>query len=252
MTPQERVIALATSQLGTQEAGKNITKYANDFDTKYPNFYNGKKQGAEWCDIFYDWCFVTEFGEDTGRQMLYQPWKSAGAGCKFSAGYYQNHNAFFKSNPQKGDQIFFYVGGEINHTGMVVDVADGRVLTIEGNSGNKVAGHSYLLTNSKIAGYGRPNWSLVDDKPVEVKTVNIEMVVLTYGMSCNDVKTFQRLANALGYVGANGKKLKEDGIFGNNCKYACGKIQEDMIKKGIIKNVDYICGYYTWNYLLKG
>ena len=250
MSAVDRVIARFKSQLGYHETGKNITKYAQDFDTKYPNFYNTKKQGAEWCDISYDWCFVTEFGEDTGRQMLYQPWKSAGAGCKFSAGYYKNANAFYKTNPQRGDQIFFYVGGEINHTGMVIEVNGDTITTIEGNCGNAVRQNTYKTNNSKIAGYGRPNWSLVDGG--ETKTVNIEMTVLSVGVRCNDVKTFQRIANSLGYVGKNGKKLTEDGIFGENCKYACGKIQEDMVKKGIIKNVDYICGYYTWNYILKG
>ena len=89
-------------------------------------------------------------------------------------------------------------------------------------------------------------------KESEVNTVSIDMMVLSVGVKGNDVKTFQRIANSLGYVGSNGKKLTIDGDFGNNCKFACGKIQQDMVKKGIIKNVDYICGKNTWNYLLKG
>lgn len=86
----------------------------------------------------------------------------------------------------------------------------------------------------------------------EVKTVSIDMMVLSVGSKGNDVKTFQRIANSLGYTGANGKPLTIDGDYGNNCKACCGKIQQDMVKKGIIKNVDYICGINTWNYLLKG
>lgn len=27
----------------------NFSKYARDFDQKYPNWYNGKKQGYAWC-----------------------------------------------------------------------------------------------------------------------------------------------------------------------------------------------------------
>ena len=37
----------------TSNAGdNNYTKYARDFDEKYPNFYNTKKQSVAWCDIF--------------------------------------------------------------------------------------------------------------------------------------------------------------------------------------------------------
>lgn len=39
----------------TANAGsKNFNKYANDIDTNYPDFYNGKKNGYDWCDVFVD------------------------------------------------------------------------------------------------------------------------------------------------------------------------------------------------------
>lgn len=223
MSAVDRLVARAKSQLGYRETGKNVTKYAADFDTKYPNFYNGKKQGAEWCDIFNDWCHVTEFGEDIGRQMLYQPWHSAGAGCKFSAGYYKNANAFYKTNPKRGDQVFFYVGGEINHTGIVIEVNGDTITTIEGNCGDSVRQYSYKTNNAKIAGYGRPNWSLVDK---EVTTVNITMPLLKNGTKCPEVGTVQTLLNALGYVGKNGKRLTVDHSYGNNTEYAVKAFQK--------------------------
>ena len=57
------VIAVAESQLGYHEkasnanldsntansGSSNYTKYANEIDTKYPNWYNGKKNGYAWC-----------------------------------------------------------------------------------------------------------------------------------------------------------------------------------------------------------
>lgn len=242
MSAVDRAIARFKSQLGYHETGKNITKYAQDFDTKYPNFYNTKKQGAEWCDMSYDWCFVTEFGEDIGRQMLYQPWHSAGAGCKFSAGYYKNANAFYKSNPQRGDQIFFYVGGEINHTGMVIEVNGDTITTIEGNCGDAVRQNSYKLNNSKIAGYGRPNWSLVDK---EVITVTITMPQLQRGSKCPEVGTVQVLLNSLGFVGKNGKRLTVDHDYGQNVEFAVKNFQKS---KGI--GQDGIVGAKTWPLLL--
>lgn len=52
----------------TANAGNNnYTKYARDLDT-IPGFYNGKKQGFDWCDIFVDWCFAKAFGVDKAKR----------------------------------------------------------------------------------------------------------------------------------------------------------------------------------------
>jgi hypothetical protein len=85
----------------------------------------------------------------------------------------------------------------------------------------------------------------------EVKTVNVEMQVLKQGDKGEQVKTLQRLLKELGYNGRN-SALVIDGDFGTNTAYAVGALQTTMKNKGIINNVDYIVGQYTWNYLLKG
>ena len=242
---KNKVSNTAIGEVGYIETGKNITKYAEYFDKNCPNFYNTKKQGAEWCDIFNDYCFVVTFGEDTARKMLYQPEKSAGAGCKYSANYYKQNNAFY-STPEYGDQIFFYVGGEINHTGRVVGVSSNQVMTVEGNSANAVRQKMYNLNDKSIAGYGRPNWSLVTNEK-EVQTVNIEMTVLSYGSVGEKVKTMQRLLNALGFKGANGRSLTVDGQYGSNCVFAVKTAQ-----KAWGMGQDGICGQKTWTKLLKG
>lgn len=243
---KNKVSNTAIGEVGYTETGKNITKYAEYFDKNCPNFYNTKKQGAEWCDIFNDYCFVVNFGEDTARKMLYQPVKSAGAGCKYSTNYYKQNNAFY-STPEYGDQIFFYVGGEINHTGRVVGVSNTQVMTVEGNSANAVRQRMYNLNDKNIAGYGRPNWSLVqDEKPVEVTTVNIEMTVLSYGSRGEEVKTWQRLMRELNFVGANGKPLTVDGIFGDNVLFATKQFQKQW------GNPDGIVGKKSWTKALKG
>lgn len=164
MTKYEQITKLvefALNEVGYKETPKNITKYSAYFEGS--DFYNGSKGdgktwGAEWCDIFVDYCFCNVFGMEQGRQMLCQPKKSCGAGCKYSANYYKNAKRFFTA-PEVGDQIFFIVGGDINHTGIVTKVTGDKVFTVEGNSSDQVKTHSYALTNKKIAGYGRPKWS---------------------------------------------------------------------------------------------
>lgn len=165
-----RLIAVAEAEIGYHEkitnaqlddkaanAGSgNYTKYARDFDNKYSGFYNGKKNGFAWCDMFVDWCFVTAFGLADALRLLCQPTGSAGAGCTYSLQYYRNAGRYFTS-PKVGDQIFFGTSvGNSTHTGIVVGVDAGHVYTIEGNTSDQVARRTYSLYAGTIVGYGRP------------------------------------------------------------------------------------------------
>jgi hypothetical protein len=152
----------------TANAGyNNWNKYARDLD-KIPNFYNGKKNGYHWCDVFVDWCFFKAFGEDAARKLLCQPEKSYGAGCTWSAKYYKQKGQLH-SDPIKGDQIFFgnKKTHDCTHTGIVYKVDETYVYTVEGNTsggsgivanGGCVAKKKYKLTDGGIYGYGRPKY----------------------------------------------------------------------------------------------
>ena len=171
-----KVLAVAVAEIGYKEkksnsqlddktanAGSaNYTKYARDFDKKYPNWYNGKKNGFAWCDMFVDWCFLTAYGYENALRLLCQPEKSTGAGCKYSLRFYKKKGQFHTSGPKPGDQIFFGTSlDDVSHTGIVEKVTASKVHTIEGNTSNQVARRSYALTNSRILGYGRPAFDAV-------------------------------------------------------------------------------------------
>lgn len=187
MTPAERVIATARAEIGYIEKETNSqlddkmanpgdgnwNKYARDLDA-LGIVYNGRKNGYAWCDIFTDWCFIYTFGLETGMALLCQAEEGLGAGCTYSAQYYEAKGQFHKSNPKPGDQIFFTDDGgkTMYHTGLVVGVSNNRVYTIEGNTssaagvvpnGGCVRDKSYPLGASYIGGYGRPDYSLVQD-----------------------------------------------------------------------------------------
>lgn len=182
-----KVIAVAAAEIGYKEkasnsqlddktanaGNKNYTKYARDFDQKYPQWYNGKKNGFAWCDMFVDWCFLTAFGYAKALKLLCQPEKSYGAGCTFSAGYYKQKGQFYTSDPKPGDQIFFGTSiSDCSHTGIVEKVDGSKVYTIEGNTSDQVARRSYALTSSKIVGYGRPKYDAeTTTTPAPAKTV---------------------------------------------------------------------------------
>lgn len=148
-------------------------KYSRDL-AKY-NFYNGTKKGVAWCDIFVDWCFMTAYGVNAAYELLCQPKKSCGAGCAYSANYYKSKGQWH-TEPQPGDQIFFWPGDKIGgtsmqHTGLVIAVDSKYVYTMEGNTsadsgvvdnGGSVNNKKYKLAYERIAGYGRPDYANVD------------------------------------------------------------------------------------------
>lgn len=159
----------ALDEKETNAGSGNFTKYARDMDA-ISRFYNGSKQGCPWCDVFVDWCFVKAYGEPMARKLLCQPRYSRGAGCRYSMEYYEKRHRLF-SQPEPGDQIFFQTDGRVCHTGIVTTVSDGLVHTVEGNTsseagvvanGGCVRQKSYPLDSPVIAGYGRPDYSLVE------------------------------------------------------------------------------------------
>lgn len=170
----------SNSQLDSKTANAgygNYTKYARDLDN-ISGFYNGKKNGYAWCDIFVDWCFVQAFGTEKALELLCQPKKSTGAGCEFSMNFYRQKGQLY-SSPKSGDQIFFKENGEISHTGLVYKVENGKVYTVEGNTsstagvvanGGCVAKKSYNLNSGYIAGYGRPKYDESDSNNTDSDT----------------------------------------------------------------------------------
>lgn len=193
----KKVIAVAEAEVGylekktnaqlddkTANAGnKNYTKYARDLDTL--GFYNGKKNGVAWCDIFVDWCFVEAYGLEAALKLTNQPLgkSNCGAGCKYSRQYYKKANRLY-DEPQPGDQIFFWpkdaIGGPaVAHTGLVYAVDESYVYTIEGNTsgangvianGGGVCKKKYRLTYNRIAGYGRPDYGVMAETETSVET----------------------------------------------------------------------------------
>ena len=194
---------------------ENYTKYARDFDTKYPNFYNTKKNGYAWCDVFVDWCFCKAFGVNEALKLLGQPLKSYGAGCTWSARYFEKIGCFSRK-PQVGAQIFFKDSkGEPCHTGIVYKLDANYVYTIEGNTssasgvvanGGAVAKKKYALNYSRIYGYGLPKY---DKEPVKQQTTTA-----TANKSTATVKQWQVAAIADGF---KFPKYGADGEWGAEC-----------------------------------
>ena len=197
---EERKMSNADLDDKTANAGdKNYTKYARDLDAL--NFYNGRKNGYAWCDVFVDWCFVQAYGKEAALELTCQPTNRAsnyGAGCKWSRKYYEK-NGLLYDTPQLGDQIFFWpknqIGGPaVAHTGLVYAVDNAYVYTIEGNTsgasgvvanGGGVCKKKYKLDYNRIAGYGRPNYGTTAAEPEKPVPVSGKKRIVVTGNSVN-------------------------------------------------------------------
>lgn len=195
MSEIEKILSIANKEIGYLEKSKqaynnnpeiiyekkegagqdNCTKYAKEMDDL--NIYNSKKNFYPWCKIFIDWCFYQALGLERTTELLIG-WS---AGCTQAWNWFKNAGQIV-SSPKKGDLIFF---GDCDHIGIVSNVANGSVYTIEGNTSNKaelivnggtVTNKVYSLNSKYIKGYARPKYEEneepiipSDDEPISDK-----------------------------------------------------------------------------------
>lgn len=235
----KNVIKVAEKYVGYLE--KNSNSYLDDFKknagnknynrfaVEYKKFTGLNLQANAWCDIFCDTVFIEAFGIVNAKRLL----GGFNAYTPSSANLFKSMDRWYISNPKIGDVIFFKNSERINHTGIVIDVSNTKVYTIEGNTssgtevienGGGVFRKEYFLANQRIAGYGRPNYD-VEAKPIVkpiVKKVNPykqPINTVKNGMKGNDVSwvQFELLEAGIDTVLIDKKikKLKIDGDFGD-------------------------------------
>ena len=188
----DKVIAIALNEVGylekrsnsnlydkTANAGSNnYTKYGKEMHDIYPSVMD---YPAYWCDAFVDWCFYKAYGVATAKSLVGGNFNDYTVA---SAQMYKNKKAWYTSNPKVGDQIFFKNSKRICHTGIVYKVDSTYVYTVEGNTssgsgvvanGGCVAKKKYKLTNSSIAGYGRPKYDVAATTQTTPKPTNVNV-----------------------------------------------------------------------------
>ena len=251
----EAVIALALNEVGYREKASNAalddptanagsgnwTKYARDLAKA--GYYNGDKNGYAWCECFVDWCFWKAFGEE-GQRIQCQT-GDLGAACIYSMQYYKQQGRY-DMNPRPGDQVFFYGGGTVGHTGIVTAVSDSTVTVVEGNSSDRVQKLSYRLGDSRIAGYGHPWYEKAEESTGKEKEgelapeltpkpapqyCTVKLPLLNRGSTGTAVESAQLLLINRGYDCGGRKNLlgreTPDGDFGPATEKAVRSFQTE-------------------------
>ena len=145
-TEDGAIVSVALSQVG------------NVGGEPYWSWY-GFSGRVEWCACFVSWC-ANECGYiDTGVIPKY-------AGCVNGVQWFKDRGQWMdgSAEPAPGMIIFFDWNDEngqdglSDHTGIVEKVENGRVYTIEGNSGDSVRQNSYPVGHYEVLGYGCPDF----------------------------------------------------------------------------------------------
>lgn len=145
-TEDGAIVSVALSQVG------------NVGGEPYWSWY-GFSGRVEWCACFVSWC-ANECGYiDTGVIPKY-------AGCVNGVQWFKDRGQWMdgSAEPAPGMIIFFDWDDEngqdglSDHTGIVEEVENGRVYTIEGNSGDSVRQNSYPVGHYEVLGYGCPDF----------------------------------------------------------------------------------------------
>ena len=122
----------------------------------------GFNSRVEWCACFVSWC-ANECGYiDAGVIPKY-------AGCVNGVQWFKDRGQWLdgSAEPAPGMIIFFDWADESgqdglsDHTGIVQKVENGKVYTVEGNSGDSCRVNEYSIGYYEILGYGAPALSLI-------------------------------------------------------------------------------------------
>ena len=137
---------------------KNGDGTYNYFSEWYINGYKnhpGWNQYTPWCACFLSWAAAQQSETINGTPPSFADVDKGMTKFKDS-GMWRNSG----TEPIPGDYVFFdWDGGnDPDHVGAVLCVEGDFLYTIEGNSGGKVAVQRYLLSDSRIVGYGVLKW----------------------------------------------------------------------------------------------
>ena len=133
-----------------------LTQIGNEGGQPYWNWY-GFDSRVEWCACFVSWC-ANECGYiDAGVIPKY-------AGCVNGVQWFKDRGQWLdgSAEPAPGMIIFFDWADESgqdglsDHTGIVQKVENGKVYTVEGNSGDSCRVNEYSIGYYEILGYGAP------------------------------------------------------------------------------------------------
>lgn len=233
------LIKFAKTQIGVKE------NPVNSNNVKYNTWYYGRPVSGS----AYPWCCVLisyAFDQMGAKELIKKT-----ASCMEMAQWFKDHKQWH-TNPKIGDIVFFKFGTNnrwTNHVGLVIDVQNGFITTIEGNTsinsndnGGSVMKRTRNMAN--VVGFGRPKYGIAETMTTLV-TDATQYPTLKKGSKGQYTTILQQKLNE------NGAKLIVDGVFGSLTEIALISYQKTHNDKSGVRLVaDGICGIKTWQSIL--
>lgn len=239
MGTSSQYLAKARANLGMGDSPNSVTRWYADMvdDVGFVN--------APWCNMA-----VSKWAVDSGNKAAvlpnglraYTPWHAEDFQDiqAWYAGTWENVTNYAKP----GYIVFFDWGGsntrsKIDHVGVIEKVlGNGRVQTIEANTGSPGVCARRVRSHQDIAGFGRPAYSAPKPtKPTALKYPYKSSLMRFGWYNSPNVRRVQDQLNKEGYKPA----LAEDGDFGRKTETAVKWFQ----RKNKLE-VDGIVGPKTW------
>lgn len=254
---RQRVVVAAKAWLGCNEADGTHRKIVDLYNSHKPLARGYKLQyGDAWCAGFVSAvaikCGLTDImPTEVGVGNMIDLYRKLGR--------WKEQDSYV---PSPGDVIMYAWGDSgagdcqsgASHVGIVAS-CDGKTITvIEGNKENAVGYREIAVNGRYIRGFGLPDYASKADKtdtpapapqPEPAKgVVNVELRMLSKGMSGNDVRAAMLLMKDKGYYPYTIPST--DKLFGPKMDAGVRKMQAEHNL-----GVDGIIGKNSWTYLLK-
>lgn len=221
MDDRVKIVNTALKEVGYKEKKSNKdldSKTANagkNGYTKYGKWYGKVK--SEWCVIFVCWVFNQNKLLSLIKKTAYAP---------TLLNFFKKKKEFIKRGsqiPKKADIIFinWKSGKSPDHVGIVYNVDKTYVYTVEGNYSNMVAKRKYRLTDTRIIGYGSPNFE------------NIPSPTYTTGKYMVTSETYLHVRTGPGKK----YRIKKFNEFTKNAQEQILKLNNNKKVNGLVKGV---------------
>lgn len=137
-------------EVGGDNRGPFVRKYHS---------VTGVAEGQPWCASFVSWCYLEAAGQDRSK-LPFRPTAGSRDLLRQLSNKGLAHRPGSGHMPAPGDLVFWWresLNSHKGHVGIVHQVKDGMLYTIEGNRSPKVQGFAYVLGRmEKLLGFGHP------------------------------------------------------------------------------------------------
>lgn len=205
------VIKLALEEVGYLGKKTNAKLYDKTANTsgkynKYAEelyeggYYNGNKNGYNYCAVFCDWLFYHLAGSKEDAIEI-KPYNVYNASCTWAKKAYQSAGRL-SDKPEVGAQVFFLnkAGGSVSHTGMIVEITGDEIVTVEGNVSNNVVSRRFKLTDPILDSFGLPFYEEDEPEDDDIEVSKEQIAAL-----------LQQVDNAYQLIEGTYNKLKDAG-----------------------------------------